>query len=244
MRRLLPATLLASMAIAATAAAQGTTTTATPNNAGKGTKIHTELDATQPPVSGRIPKETVLSIQKGYVFTPKAVAKRCSEAQANEDKCPAKSSVGTAQIQAVYMSYPVTIPVRLYLAKPTTPGDLAGLVAEATLLNQTTPGFGRIVASTSETYGISVILPTPGGDAAASFGATFKSFSADLGASRVVKTKVKRKGKKPKVKKTRYDLIKNPAVCDPAVGTWAANAVFTFADDTTAEVLSTIACAP
>lgn len=240
MRRLLPATVLACLAIAAPAAAQGTAT-ATPNQAGEGTLLHTELDATQPPVNGRVPKETVLSIQKGYAFDAKAAKRRCTAERADADKCPPKSKVGTAEIQAVYNGYPIVIPVRLYLARPRQPGDLAGFVAIATLLGNHTATFGRIVAATSPTYGIAVILPTPGGDLSA-FPVTFKSFKADIGASRVVKRKIRRKHRKPRIKRTRHDLITNPTACD--AGTWASNAVFTFGDDSTAEVLAPIACAP
>lgn len=243
MRRLLPSTALACLAIAAPAAAQGTAT-ATPNAAGKGALINMEFDASQPPVSGRIPKDTVLSIQKGYGFQPKAVAKRCNQQQADAGKCPSKSIIGMGALQADAFGSTFTVPLSFYLAKPQVKGDLAGFVSVAELNGRKMAAFGRVVTATSEPYGISVILPTAGADMAASLGATFKSFSATIGNSRVVKKYRKVKGKRKLVSKKRFDLIKNPAVCDPAVGTWAANAVFTFSDDSTAEVASPISCTP
>jgi hypothetical protein len=231
------ATLCAFAALAAPAAAQGTAT-ATPNTAGAGTKLHTSVDATQPPISGRIPTQTVLSIQSGYGFDAKAVAKLCTAGQASQDKCPSKSKIGTATVAADYQGTPITIPIQLYLSKPSVAGDLAGFQAIAQIFGPHAV-VGRIVKSTTMPYGISVVLPSPGGDAIASFGATFKSFSADFGVSRVIK-KTTGHGKHKHVKKTRHYLIRNPASC--GAGTWASNAVMTFSDGTTAEVDAPISC--
>jgi hypothetical protein len=226
--RTLPATLLCFAAIAAPAAAQGTAT-ATPNTVKTGTSLHIELDATQPPVSGRLPTQTVLSVEKGFKLDTKAVAKRCTKAQADEDACPARSRVGNATVVATYAGSDYTIPIRLYLAKPRQAGDLAGFAAVATIFGSDTAVMGRVVKATTDPYGMSVILPTPGGDLS-SFPISFKSFSADMGATRVVK---KRKHRK------RHWLIRTPSAC---TGTWASNAVFTFGDGSTAEVLAPIAC--
>jgi hypothetical protein len=228
------ATLCAFAALAAPAAAQGTAT-ATPDRAGAGTRLHTSVDATQPPISGRIPTQTVLSIQSGYGFDPKAVAKLCTAGQASQDKCPTKSRIGTAAVAAEYQGTPITIPIGLYESKPSVAGDLAGFQAIAQVFGAHAVT-GRIVRSTTMPYGISVILPSPGGNAIASFGATFKSFTADFGTSRVIKKRVS----KHHVRKTRHYLIRNPSTCD--AGTWASNAVMTFSDGTTAEVDAPISC--
>jgi hypothetical protein len=235
--RTLIATLCAFGAIAAPAAAQATAT-ASPNGVDEGTILHTELDATGEPVNGRVPSQTVLSVEKGFALDTQAVAKRCTQSKAEQDKCPAKSAIGTAEVQASYNGYTIVIPIRLFLAKPQQPGDLAGFAAVATILGSTNATMGRIVKSTTDPYGISVILPSPGGDLSA-FPITFKSFKSDIGASRVVKKRVGRKGHK-RVKKTTHSLLRTPKTC--TTGTWASNAVFTFSDGSTAEVLAPIGC--
>ncbi|MEA2124090.1 MAG: hypothetical protein QOI80_872 [Solirubrobacteraceae bacterium] len=235
--RTLIVTLCAFGAIAAPAAAQATAT-ADPNTVSAGTQLHQELDATGEPVNGRVPTQTVLSIEKGFALDTKAVAKRCKETQAQQDKCPAKSAIGTAEIRAAYTGYDIVVPVRLFLAKPQQPGDLAGFAAVATVVGSTRATMGRIVTAEADPYGISVILPSPAGDLSG-FPITFKSFKSDLGASRVVKKRVGRKGHKH-IKRTRHFLIRTPPTC--TTGTWASNAVFTFSDGSTAELLAPIAC--
>ena len=231
------AVLASSFAITATASAQATAT-ATPNQAGKGTKLHTELDASQPPVSGRIPKETVLSIQSGYRFDGRAVAKRCTAGQADQDKCPAKSAVGTATINATYNAFPVSVPVRLYLAAPQQTGDVAGFFAVAKILDSTYAAPGRLVRTTEAPFGLSVILPTPGGDGVSMVqGIQFQSFESDIGATRTIT-----KGKKKHKRKVTYSLVTNPPTCD--MGSWASRVVFTFGDGSTAALDAPIACTP
>jgi len=226
------AALLALAAITAPGAAQAVNT-ATPNGAGKGTRLHPELDARRPPVSGRIPTETTLSVQEGYRFDPKAVARRCTADQAEQDACPAASAVGTAEVTAAYAGYDVVVPIRLYLAKPQQAGDLAGVAAVATLLGSTRSTFGRVVRTTEAPFGLSVVLPTPGGDVSG-YPITFKAFKADIGARRVVKQRVGRR-----TRRVRRSLITNPRTCD---GTWASRARFTFGDGSTAAVDAPIAC--
>jgi hypothetical protein len=223
--RTLPFTLLLFIAIAAPAAGQGTAT-ATPNTVKSGTALHTELDATQPPVSGRLPTQTVLSVQQGFRLDPAAVAKRCSRSQAGADKCPAKSKIGSAQVVAAYSGTDFTVPIALYLAKPQQTGDLAGFAAVATIFGSEYAVMGRVVRAADG--GLSVILPTPGGDLS-SF-VTFKSFRSDIAATRVIRKHKKRK---------RHWLIRTPSTC---TGTWASSALLTFGDGSTAEVPAPIAC--
>lgn len=229
------AAALFTLLLSAPAAHGQATTTATPNQAGKATRLHTELDATQPPILGRIPRETVLSIQSGYRLDGRAVAARCTTEQGAKDACPAKSAIGTAQVVATYMGSDVPIPIQLYLAKPQQAGDVAGFIAVARVLGSTYAAAGRVTRTTEAPFGLAVILPTPGPDAS-SFGATLKSITADIGAMRAVKT-----GPKGKRKKVRYSLLTNPATC---TGTWASRAALTFSDGTTAQLDAPISCIP
>ena len=226
--RLALLTLLLLAVTAAPAAAQATTT-ATPDRAGKGTRLHTELDATEPPLSGRIPEETVLSVQPGFRFDGRAVAKRCTAEQGREDACPARSGFGSAVVVATYGGSDYTVPIDLYLARPFQAGDVAGFVAVAKALGSTYSATGRITRPAAG--GLSVVLTSPVPDAA-SFGVTVKSITADVGASRKV-----RKGKR----RIRRHLLTNPRTCD---GTWDASAAFTFSDGSTATLETPIACTP
>lgn len=227
------ATLVAFLLAAAPAAAQATAT-ATPNQAGKGAKLHLDLDATQPPVSGRLPTSTTLSIQAGTRFDVKAVAKRCTAMQAEEDACPAKSRIGVALVTAmVYgQSYPVSL--RLYLAKPQTAGDLAGVAAVATVLGSPRVAVGRVVKTAVAPFGLQVVLPTPSG--LSGLPVAFEHLTADIGASRRITV-----GRGKRKRKVRHNLITNPKTC-PAP--WASRAEFSFADGATALLDAPIACVP
>jgi hypothetical protein len=217
-------------------AAGQATATATPDRAGAGTRLHAELDASQPPVSGRVPRETVLSVQRGYRFDGRAVARRCTPTQAEADECPARSRVGSALVRATYNGFPVEVPIRLYLMRPQQGGDLAGFAAVAEVLGSTYAAFGRVVRATEDPFGLSVILPTPGPDLSDQ-PVTFDSFEADLGAFRTVV--VKRGGKRRKVRRA---LIRNPATCTG--GSWASQAVLSFDEGDPATLDAPIACRP
>ncbi|MGI8624525.1 MAG: hypothetical protein ACR2NB_13830 [Solirubrobacteraceae bacterium] len=225
------ATLLAFGLIAAPAAAQATAT-ATPNQAGKGAKVHLDLDGTRPPVSGRVPTATTLSIQAGYRFDAKAVANRCTPDQAKSDACPAGSRAGTATVVATYAGMTFTVPLRLFLVKPQRPGDLAGVAAVATVLGAPQSAVGRVVRTTAAPFGLQVLLPTPSD--LSSYPVTLRSFKADVGAHRTVTV-----GRRKRRHKVRHDLITNPKTCS---GTWAAQAAFTFSDGSTGTLDAPIAC--
>ena len=227
------ATLLAFLVIAAPAAGQATAT-ATPDEAGKGTKLHLELDATQPPVAGRLPSSTTLSAQAGYKFDGRAVAKRCTEAQAEEDRCPAKSRSGSAVITASFGGSQYVVPVALYLAKPQRAGDLAGVAVIATVFGSPYAAMGRVVTTTTAPYGLSVILPTPVD--LSSLSVTFERFVADIGATRKVTKGSRKKGNRRKV---RYHLLRNPKTC---TAPWASRADFTFPDGSSAFLEAPISC--
>lgn len=229
------ATLVAFLLVAAPASAQATAT-ATPNKAGKGTRLHLELDAAQPPVSGRLPTSTTLSIQAGTGFDAKAVARRCTAQQAEDDKCPKTSRVGAALVTAKFGGDAYPVPLRLFLAKPLQAGDLAGVAAVATVLGSPYAATGRIVRTTVAPFGLQVVLPTPG--QLTGLPVTFERFTADIGTSRIVRGP--RRKNKPR-KKVRHHLITNPKAC---TAPWASRAEFAFADGSTAALDAPIACVP
>jgi hypothetical protein len=233
--RTLLGTLAAFAAIAAPAGAQGTAT-ATPNTTSTPTVLHTELDASQPPVSGRFPERTVLSLQQGFRLDLKAVARRCPRAQAQSDAqgegCPARSRIGSALVVAQAFGSEYRVPIELYLAKRRR-GEVAGVVVVATVNGTRQAAMGRIVRAETAPYGLSVIVPSPGGNLS-SFGVTLKSFSADVGGN------AKGRPLSRRVKRRRHHFLRTPKTC---AGAWASNAAFTFDDGSTATVETPIPCA-
>lgn len=224
----LAALTLTALAFGAPSAGAQVTVTATPDQAGKAARLHVDADATQPPLSGRVPRETVLTVDRGYTFDGRAVPARCTAEQGAEDACPARSRIGSALVIATYGGTDFPVPVDLYLARPFEAGDVAGLVGVAKVLGSTYSATGRLVRRDGA---LTVSLSTPGPDPAA-FGATIKSLTADVGVTRKV-----RRGKR----KVKRSLLTNPRTC---TGEWAASAAFTFSDGSTAAIDAPIACTP
>ena len=233
--RTLLAALAAFAVIAPPAGAQGTAT-ATPNTTGTPTVLHTEFDASQPPVSGRFPERTVLSLQRGFRLDLKAVARRCPRAQAKSDAqgegCPPRSRIGSALVVAEAFGSDYRVPIELYVAKGRRDGEVAGVVVVATVNGSRQAAMGRIVRATADPYGLAVVLPSPGGDFTA-LPITFKSFSADIGGN------AKGRPLSRRVKRRRHHFLRTPQTC---AGAWASSAAFTFADGSTATVDTPIAC--
>jgi hypothetical protein len=234
--RTLLATLAAFAAIAPPAGAQGTAT-ATPNTTGTPTVLHTEFDASQPPVSGRFPERTVLSLQRGFRLDLKAVARRCPRSQAQSDAqgegCPARSRIGSALVVAEAFGAEYRVPIELYLAKRRSRAEVAGVVVVATVNGSRQAAMGRIVRAAADPYGLAVILPAPGGGDLSGLPITFKSFSADIGGN------AKGRPLSRRVKRRRHHFLRTPQTC---AGMWASSAAFTFADGSTATVDTPIAC--
>src|SRR3954453_13663034 len=118
MRRFTLFTVSAWLGLTAVAGAQATTT-ATPSAPGTATALHFDVDATLPPVSGKIPKGLEFTAPAGYKVDLQAVAKRCKQLQATLDECPAKSRIGKGSL-VIQVTQPtqvrdVTVPLDFYL---------------------------------------------------------------------------------------------------------------------------------
>ena len=229
-------TLLALAAVAAPALGRSTVT-ATPNTTRSPTVLHMEFDGAEPPVAGRFPERTVLSLQTGFRLDPKAVARRCPREQVEGDAqgegCPAKSAIGSGVILIHYLGTDRTLPLRFYLAKPQRRGDVAGVVVVGTAHGGVRQAaMGRIVRATTHPYGLSVIVPSPVSDLSGS-PVEFRGLSAKLG------TNAKGRPLSRRVKRRRHHFLRTPKTC---TGAWASSAAFSFYDGSAATVDAPISC--
>ena len=219
-----PATLLVTAAATLTAAAAAearAVATATPNEPGKGTRLHWDVDAVPPPVAGRVPSSLTMTAPAGFVLRTKAVARRCKPLQARLDECPRRSRIGSAlmTIGVTTPQGPRDLPVdsKLYLAR-------SNKVLAVTFLAGVRVVPGTIRRADGMTLAFDP-LPVPPAIPGVSY--RFKRVTVDLGVSRKVTRR--RGGKRRKV---RVHLVSNPSEC-PA-GSWAMTAGLGFADGTSA----------
>jgi hypothetical protein len=69
-----------------------------------------------------------VDIARGFRFDPRAVAKRCSVAQARSSSCPAGSRIGAGNADVTIGGNPARFAVDFYLTPAQKRGDIAGLV--------------------------------------------------------------------------------------------------------------------
>lgn len=228
----------ASLAVVAPAHGQAVTT-ATPNQAGAGTRLHWAVDGTVDPVARRIPSALTMSAPPGFGYDLAAVPVRCKPLDARLDECPAKSRIGSAlmTIRVFKPAGPADLPIDIKLYQ----GQGDQLMAVAFLAGvRVVPG--RIDTSN----GIQVIfdpLPVPPVIPEVSY--EFVGVTVDLGVTRRVAVPgEKAKGRKGKQRRprrtTRVDLVQTPATC-PAGG-WATTAMLAFPDGSTTLMDAPAAC--
>jgi hypothetical protein len=232
-------TVLATVAVwlIATAPAEAqAVATATPNQAGKGSRLHWAIDGTLAPISGQIPTGLTVFAPPGFTMNTKAVAKRCKGLQAKLDECPRKSRIGSATM-TIHVEKPsgpkdLPIPVNLYLGRKNR------LLAVAFLA-----GVRVIPGAISRADGITVTfdpLPTPPPIAQVSY--SFIGVTLDLGTSRTIRHKAKHHKAKhhKKGRKVRISLVRNPRDCTS--GSWAFSATLGLPDGTTARFTPQATC--
>jgi hypothetical protein len=235
MRRTVPLTLVLFLASAAPAAAQ-TSTTVSPDHAGKASRVELGVDALAPPVGGRLP--TALTVTApGFRMNLKAAAKRCSSESAKLNECPRSSRIGTGSL-LVGVTAPdqvrdVNIPLTVYLStkhKILTVAKVFGW--------QVVPG------TLSRSGGFAMTFsPLPQGPPFPGVSYTLKRITFDFHARRTIRhRKVRRVHGKRRVRvvKQRVNLITNPRTC---AGTWATAISLTFTDGSVTPLAVPATCA-
>jgi hypothetical protein len=234
----LPATGLlaaaAALAWSAPAAAQAVAT-ATPATPGKPTTVAWNVDGLVPPVSARIPQSLVLTAP-GFKLDRRAVARRCTQEQAELNECPAKSRLGTA-VLTIIVHRPVgdnEIAFDIVLHR----GDKEKVLAVTEFIGtRVIPGTLRRVDGALElTFDP---LPEPPEIPGVAITYDFKGVSATLGAKRTVTKKVRRGGRTVR-RKVRYTLVRTPARC--AAGAWPTTATLGFPDGSSLPMEAPITC--
>jgi hypothetical protein len=230
MRRALLIALIASFALAAAALAAGSAKlTVSPNTAGAGSVA--TIDAV-PPNGSKNPRSVALKVVKGVKYDGRAAAKRCSDAQAKQNSCPAGSRIGGGTINVTANpGGPVTVDVGLFLAPKRKAGDLAGIVGIATVraTGQKGHALGRLFRINEGKLGLETL-----------FGGLDKAVKPPPNIKVHVDHLRLHFGKHRQVNGKRVDLITNPSTC-PDKG-WPYAASVTYPDGTGKTFRHTVAC--
>jgi len=230
MRRAVLTALVASLAFAAMAFAAGSATlTVDPNTVGAGSVA--SLDAT-PPDNSKVPRAVALKVVKGVKFDGKAVAQRCSDAQAKQNSCPAGSRIGGGKIDATATGFgAVQVNVDLYLGPPRATGDLAGLVGIASGAGQKGHAFGRLFRIDEGKLGLE-----------SRFGGLDRAIKPPPNIKVTVDRLRLHFGKHRRVNGKRHDLIRNPGTCGQKGWPYAAS--ITYPDGTGKTFRGAVTCSP
>jgi hypothetical protein len=224
MRLIVVTAVATSLAVAAPAIAD-TTSSATPDKAGRASELRFDVDGLTAPNNSRIPLSLNL-VAPGFKLNPKAVARRCSEQSAKLNECPKGSIMGTGRLKVIVTAPdPNGIPkVRDANIKVTVfrgPGH--NLLALAYVF-----GWQVVPGTVDTTGGVTVnFSKLPQGPPFEGVSYRLRGITFTFAAKRVV---TKRKRVKGHVKVTRrtVHLIHNPRTCKG--GSWASMVTMTYAD--------------
>jgi hypothetical protein len=227
---------IAGLLTAAAPAAGQTTSAATPNGAGKASRLHFEVDGLAAPINGRLPRAMELAAGAGFKLNLAALSKRCSEQAAKLNECPRGSLMGKGSL----------------LVEVTTPDGVrdASIALNAYLHSRTKIlavayvfGWQVVPGTLTAADGIVVTFdPLPTGAAFPNVSYRLKHIALDFGAKRVItKRKARRVNGKRRVSVTRrrVSLIRNPATCR---GTWASSVTLTFPDGSVTPLAAPTRC--
>jgi hypothetical protein len=217
MRRIILLAIAGLLATAGPAAAQATSK-ATPNRAGKPTKLHFELDGLASPIDGRLPSAVRLEAP-GFKANLKALSRRCSQQAAKLNECPRGSLMAKGSL-LIGVTEPngtrdVDIAVNVYLH------SRRQIYAVAYVLGW------RVVPATLRTKGGLVVDFDPLPEAPPFEGVSyrFKSITFDFGAKRVIRKRSR--GARRGARRVRVHLLRNPRRCR---GSWASSISVRFPD--------------
>ena len=245
-RRLLATTLALAAALPASAGAAEAPPGAValaPDTAGRASAFEVELG---PEVLGQTPQgnpPNAVSLlgTPGLKIDPRAVAGRCSDAQADRFDCPSASRIGSGSAQGHAEGalvpggrYDFTASILVFLAPPRASGDLAGVVLQVSepQSGQRFNAKGRIRRDPA--FGWETRFEGLAGGGQLPPGVTVKldRITLRVAANRTVRKRVtvRRNGKRRRViKRFRYSLLTNPRTC---TGAWPYRLRVEYADRT------------
>jgi hypothetical protein len=210
-----------------------------PNRAGRASTLLVAVEGGPGQADGRTPSSVVLSIQRGFVIDPRARARRCTDRQAENFRCPERSRIGsgTAVVTASGAIVPggsqdFTASLDVFLARPPRANDLAGVVVS---FHEPTTGrrgttTGRIVRRGRGAFGYELRFAGLDGGEAPPPGVSVELKRLDL-----------RAGARRRQGGTTFNLIRNPDFCD---GTWTGRGEVRFTDGSSAVRRIEVHCRP
>ena len=197
-----------------------------PNKAGAHSRLKVDLVPEPADASGETPTSAVLAVARGFRFDPRARAERCSQAEAEQFQCPAKSRIGTGQalVNASGVIVPggsmdFTAAIEVFLAKEVAAGDVASVVVQVSEPSTGVRGTsrGRLVPLADGPFGLELRFELTGGvQPPPGVTVTVKRIQLSVGARRTVR-RVRRVRGRRVVRRKRYHLIRNPRTC---AGSW------------------------
>ena len=232
MRRLLKplcvAGLLAVPAVAVAADAPPGAVQLDPNIAGRASTLRIELG--QEALAGRSsnderPQSLHLQGTRGLRINPRAVARRCTDEQADAFNCPARSRIGSGSAEGRAETSPVTgidftATIDVFLAPRRQVGDIAGVVVQIRepQSGQRFTVKGRIIPIAAGPFGSELRFEglDGGGELPPGVTVTLRRVQITAGAQRVVRRRVtvRRNGMRRRVtRRFRYTLLRNPRTC-------------------------------
>jgi hypothetical protein len=247
-------TLLAVASPSLAQAQQQVTASVSPNVAGAQSSVAVDVSpGAQVSSSAATPQSVILDSPQGLLYDGRSRSTRCSTQQAQSFSCPDSSRVGSGQAQFTIsgpflppQGQQLTFLLAAFLAPPQQPGDVAGVVMQATQQGGSARRsiIGRLLHGGNPPYDLELRVDVGNVQAPPGYTARFDRLQLTIGATHTIK-KVRHKRRHHRliriVRKIRYSLLTNPAVCTSAG--WPYRLVVQYADhaDTSG---GSLGCAP
>ena len=203
-----------------------------PDLAGRASELRVEISGDAlAPAGGEQPRALSLFGTRGLKVDARAVARRCTDAQADAFDCPAASRIGAGSAQGRAEGalvpgggFDFTASIDVYLAPARQQGDVAGVViiVREPQSGQRFNGKGRILKVASGAFGSETRFEGLSGGGQLPPGVTVRLNRVEMrvGARRTVRRKVtvRRNGVRRRVtKRFTYSFLTNPRTC---TGSW------------------------
>ena len=174
-----------------------------PKEPGEGTLATLDLRG------GFVTNVLVLRVARGTKLHPRAVTRRCRNARAAADDCPAASRIGggTARLETLPDTVSLTVEIDLYLAPRRRTEDIAGLAMVTRAPGRHSYGTGRAFELNPELYPRKGLQLQWERLEKAFFGMRVRHLNVHLGAHRTVQGR-------------RVRLITNPSGCPEGGWPW------------------------
>jgi hypothetical protein len=186
---------------------------ALPGRAGAPSKLTVSAAFDQPP--GAQLQAYNVDIARGFVFSPRAAAGRCSVRQARSATCPSNSRIGggTGELSVEGQSLAraqLRIEIAFYVTRPQRRGDIVGLVLAA---REPKSGvsfalLGRLVRVARGPYGLELRFAHTASELPPGFRVQLHHVRVEFGTQRTVR---RRRGQK--TRRVTYHLLTNPRSC-------------------------------